>query len=342
MSLLTLFRPITHLHLTNRRWLLVGTILIFSGVLSACQSDEPLTTEQLVEQARPSTVLVKALSDGEPVSSGSGWVIDAESGMIATNFHVTAPGQEFSIALDRDGAKRRATLVGAAPCDDIAVLQVNDRRGLRSLPVADQSGLKTGQKVVTLGFPGNVSGSDQLQVTEGIISVKRTKLEAGEGKVRGWADHPNLIQTDAALNPGNSGGPTINDDGDLVGMNTFVGPPGQGYAIGSDRLKTLLPALGQGKSRDWGGFGFIFDSSFLVITSTFPDTAADDQGLLPGEEIWRIDGRTIDNMKDYCDATKSAGARSVKTKILYDPYLINYYDVFDNSGFYFPELNFGE
>lgn len=323
-----------------KRLSLFTILVVGSGLLLACSEDQPLTTEELVELIRPSTVLVKSYQDGEVTGSGSGWVVDGEDGVIATNFHVIAPGREFKIAIDREGRKRNATLVAAAPCDDIAVLRVKNSSGLQSLPVANQGALRTGEEVISLGFPQNVSSSDQLQVTEGIISVKQTNLKAGKSPVRGWADHPNLVQLDAALNPGNSGGPTVDRDGALVGMNTFVGPPGQGYAIGSRRLKTLLPSLSQGESQDWAGFGFVFNANQdLQVTSVFPNTAAEEEELAPGDVIWSINGETLYNMEDYCRAVSRAGTRPVKASVVYDESLMSLYS---DDGMYFPELTFNQ
>lgn len=304
-------------------------LLLFTAFLSACQQsdDGPATTEELVDAATPSTVLVETLEGSRVRGSGSGWVIDPAAGLIATNFHVVAAGDRFKVSLEGEPlSPREATILAAAPCEDVAVLEVDDTRGLEALALAEQSELGAGERVVTLGFPDNASGASQLQVTEGVVSVSRTNLEAGSGDGRNWPSFPNLVQIDAALNPGNSGGPTINEMGELVGMNTFIGLPGQGYAIGSDHLRELLMTMEEGQSLGWGGFGFVFKKGFLIVTSVIEGSSAADAELAKGDLVLRLKGNRLRSFRDYCNTVGNTSGNTVKARVAFgDEYSFDIY-----------------
>jgi S1-C subfamily serine protease len=217
------------------------------------------TTTELVSQARPRTVLIDARTpEGE--SGGSGFVLDAKKGLVVTNFHVVNGGRNLLVGVDGD--IRDASLFSAAPCDDLAILQVEDESGLEDLPLGDQEKVKEGDRVIAVGYPANASLDANLASTEGVVSVARTTFRAPS---KDGPAYPNVVQTDAAINPGNSGGPLIGEDGKLVGVNAAVfqsagGSPiqGQGYAIGVDRVKEVLETLETGKSEGYAGFGIAF------------------------------------------------------------------------------------
>src|SRR5207248_8327799 len=131
--------------------------------------------------------------------------------------------------------EQAATVVGVAPCDDLAVLKITDTSGMKTMQLGSQKGLSEGDNVVALGYPANASLNDNLTSTAGVVSVVRSSFRF---PTPDSPQYPNMIQTDAALSPGNSGGPLIDDHKKLVGMNTAIlvgigGEPvqGQGYAI---------------------------------------------------------------------------------------------------------------
>ncbi|MFN0089140.1 MAG: S1C family serine protease, partial [Acidimicrobiales bacterium] len=222
-----------------------------------------LSTSDIVERGRPSTVLISADIGGALQGTGTGWVLDAGEGLIVTNQHVVNAGASFSVGA---GAGRLpAVIVGAAPCEDLAVLRVNGAPGLKTLPLGDQRTLRQGDRVVALGYPGNASNGNDLAATVGVVSVVQTRFDEDALDA---PHYPNVIQTDAAINPGNSGGPLIDDRGRLVGVNsagiTVRGGrliQNQGYAIGVDRVKTVVAELRQGRSQGWTGMGLVFPSS---------------------------------------------------------------------------------
>ena len=171
-------------------------------------------------------------------------------------------GTEMKVGID--GKLRKATVVGVAPCEDLAVLKVADNSGLRSMPLGSQSDLKEGQTVVAVGFPANASLSAQLTSTVGVVSVAKTQYKELALDV---PTYTNVVQTDAAINPGNSGGPLVRvSDKRLVGVNSASRTEsadartiqGQGYAVGVDRVKEVVPELRAGRSMGWTGMLFTY------------------------------------------------------------------------------------
>jgi 2-alkenal reductase len=168
--------------------------------------------------------------------SGSG-VIISEDGYIATNNHVVEHAKTLEV-IYADGSRHEARLIGADAFSDLAVIKVND-----SVPavatIGDSNALEPGQRVVAIGSP---LGDYKNSVTVGVVSALNRKVGPMEG----------LVQTDAAINHGNSGGPLVNEQGEVIGINTLVvrgdgsfGAPaeGLGFAVSSDTLKTVSDKL---------------------------------------------------------------------------------------------------
>lgn len=189
--------------------------------------------------------VVNYLPDGRPQSSGSGFVIDAARGYIVTNNHVvenvrdTRAGAAFDVVTS-DDRTLRATLVGRDPQTDVAILQVRDARGLVAGTLADSDTVPVGAAVVAIGSP---LGTFQNTVTTGIVSGKGREIP--ESRTVTLTD---LLQTDAAINQGNSGGPLIwAATNEIVGMNTLVdrqnGAQGLGFAISSNTIRAVAARL---------------------------------------------------------------------------------------------------
>lgn len=274
------------------------------------------TVADVVRGATPGTVLVRT-KIGDESGSGSGWVLDAQRGLIVTNHHVVNAGESFQAGTA--DALRDARLLAAAPCSDLAILELTDRRGLRALPLGDQAGLEQGEQVVALGFPANISQADTLTTTAGIVSVVRDSFRAAAPDI---PEFDNLIRTDAALNPGNSGGPLLDLEGRVVGVNTAVvselgGRPiqGQGYAIGVDTTRQVLADLGQGRSRGWFGVGVVaVDPKVLrqrnlppgmLLTGAAPGGTGT-PGDLENKLLVSVNGQQLDGtLASYCKAAGS-------------------------------------
>lgn len=148
----------------------------------------------------------------EGQAAGTGVVIDAEQGFVLTNAHVVADATSITVTVG--GEDREATLVGADTDADIAVVRLADTSGLVAAAIADDGSTAVGDDVVAIGNALALEGG--LTVTEGIVSALDRSLETESGSLDG------LIQTDAAISSGNSGGPLVNAAGQVVGINTAV------------------------------------------------------------------------------------------------------------------------
>ena len=295
----------------------VVVVLFVSGVFGG--EEKAPTVPEIIAAVKPSTAEILVVENGESMGMGSGWVLDAGQGLIVTNAHVANEGAEFTVRLGDEDRERPARVVGVAPCEDLAVLQTDDRDGLVTLPLGSQADLRQGDEVIALGYPISLSVNDELIATDGVVSVVRTKASLGDG-----SEYSNAIQTDAVINPGNSGGPLVNTDEQLVGVNTFKtaiqGVEGQFYAIGVDHVKEVVPKLAQSHSLAWVGMGFFYPQQAsdltdlglpgevgLVIARAVPGTAAANAGLGQAPALLvGIDGKPIDNtLGSYCKAVGS-------------------------------------
>jgi len=294
----------------------VGAVLLLSG------GDD---VADVVDRVAPATVLVEARDGtGGRAATGSGWVLDARAGLVVTNFHVVNEGETFRVGAA--GRARPARVLAAAPCEDLAVLEVGDRAGLEALALGDQDDVRAGDTVVAVGFPGNASLRDDLTSTSGVVSVPRTTYRERALDVPSYA---NVIQTDAAINPGSSGGPLVDLDARLVGVNSAgrtQAPDGrvvqgQSYAIGVDRVRAIVAVLRTGRSIGWTGARFRYPPqrtlqeerlpAGIFVEPAVPRTPAARARLGAGEPelLVAVDGRPVGNaLSGYCAAVH--GARS--------------------------------
>lgn len=246
-----------------------------------------------------------------PRGTGSGFIWD-EAGHVVTNFHVISGASEAWVRL-ADGSDHRATLVGASPAHDLAVLRIDfGRRAPPVLPLGSSADLHVGQKVFAIGNPFGLDWT----LTTGIVSALDRSLP-GEGQ--SLVQH--LIQTDAAINPGNSGGPLLDSAGRLIGINTAIYSPsgasaGIGFAVPVDTLNRVVPqliafgsyqraTLGVEVDEDWNHrLQLAFGVRGVVILSVQPGGAADRAGLrgvrvgrdgniAPGDIIVAVAGRPV-------------------------------------------------
>jgi S1-C subfamily serine protease len=223
-------------------------VVIARGDLAA---DEKSTIE-LFERCRDSVVYISTSERVMdfwsrniftiPRGTGSGFIWD-DKGHVVTNYHVIAGASEARIRLS-DGKESKASLVGASPMHDLAVLKIGTGFKGHSLPLGTSHDLKVGQKTFAIGNPFGLDWT----LTTGIVSALDRSLQEGSGSV---IEH--LIQTDAAVNPGNSGGPLLDSAGRLIGVNTAIYSPsgasaGVGFAVPVDTVNRVVPQLiGRGK-----------------------------------------------------------------------------------------------
>jgi S1-C subfamily serine protease len=205
------------------------------------------TTIELFEHARPSVVFITSLArrpinffemTDVPQGAGSGFVWD-RNGHIVTNFHVIRDASSLVVTL-ADQSDWKATVVGAEPDKDLAVLRIAAPESkLPPLLLGTSHDLKVGQKVFAIGNP---FGLDET-LTTGIVSALGRTIDAVTGR-----KILNVIQTDAAINPGNSGGPLLDSAGRLIGINTQIASPsgasaGIGFAVPVDTVNEVVPQL---------------------------------------------------------------------------------------------------
>ena len=204
-------------------------------------AEDNLSVAAVAAEVLPSTVQVRVVNtDGGKAAgaSGSGFVVDGRGHVITNNHVVAAPGNAGVIAVvDVSGRSHEATVVGRSPVYDIAVLHVQDRRGLVPAALGSSQRLRVGQTVVAIGSPLGLSST----VTSGIVSAVDRPVTTGSadpspGPEEGASasSYINAVQTDAAINPGNSGGPLANLRGQVVGVNSAIATAGGGVLGGSN------------------------------------------------------------------------------------------------------------
>ncbi len=171
--------------------------------------------------------------------AGSGIILTAD-GLIATNFHVVASAEDIVVTVE-EGFHFRAIIVHAIPEQDLALLKIAPgKHSLKPIPVGDSSKIQVGEKVLALGNPFGLGRT----LTTGTVSMTGRDIRSEWGILRG------LIQTDASVNPGNSGGALVNSKGELIGMNTLILSPtgssiGIGFAIPSSRIASFAGGAGR-------------------------------------------------------------------------------------------------
>jgi len=203
---------------------------------------------EIYKRAVPSTVNVSNIKlsrnffYGEvevPQGAGSGWVWDSE-GHIITNFHVVQGGSRFVITFFNDSKQYTAKIIGTAPEKDIAVLKLEEKPSkLTPIQVGSSKELQVGQFSFAIGSPFGLD----YTLTSGVVSALGRKID-GIGGVK----INDMIQTDAAINMGNSGGPLLDSSGKLIGMNTVIfstsgSSAGLGFAVPADTIKMIVPQL---------------------------------------------------------------------------------------------------
>ena len=245
---------------------------------------------------------------------GSGVIIDAEKGYVVTNNHVVENATEILVKLT-DGREFKAKKLGADEQSDIALLKIDPDK-LSAVPLADSDKLRVGDFVVAVGNPFGLSQT----VTSGIVSaLGRSGLNIG--------GYENFIQTDAAINRGNSGGALISLRGELVGINTAIFGPnggnvGIGFAIPSNMMKSLVDQIiefGEVRRGLLGILGQDVDSGLAdamnldvsqgaFVSEVSPDSAADKGGIQAGDIITGINGRPVASFQELRAKVASKGA----------------------------------
>ncbi|MDQ6433529.1 DegQ family serine endoprotease [Mesorhizobium sp. LHD-90] len=238
-------------------------------------------------------------------SLGSGFVVDAEQGIVVTNNHVIADADEIEVNFS-DGSKLKAELIGTDTKTDIAVLKVDPKlKKLTAVKFGDSNRIRIGDWVMAIGNPFGLGGT----VTVGIVSARNRDINAGP--------YDDFIQTDAAINRGNSGGPLFNMEGEVVGINTAIISPsggsiGIGFSIPSELAIGVVDQLRQfGETRrGWLGVRIqpvtdeIAESLGMkvakgaLVAGVIKGGPVDNGTIQAGDVIIKFDGKDVDDMRD--------------------------------------------
>ena len=247
---------------------------------------------------------------------GSGAIINAEKGYVLTNNHVIKDADKITVQL-HDGREFKAKVIGADEMSDVALIQVEKPKNLTALKLADSDKLRVGDFTVAIGNPFGLGQT----VTSGIVSALGRSMGSDSGT------YENYIQTDAAVNRGNSGGPLINLNGELIGINTAILSPSGGnagiaFAIPSNMANNLVQQILEFGEVRRGMLGIkggelnadlaqAFDieaKKGAFISEVMPGSAADKAGLKAGDVITAINGQAISSFAEMRAKIATSGA----------------------------------
>jgi putative serine protease PepD len=267
----------------------------------------------LAARVLPGVVTLRASGAGE-AGTGTGFVLDGR-GHILTNHHVVAPaadGGALTVTFS-GGQSLRAELVGGDAGYDLAVVRVRGVKNLTPLALGDSDGVQVGDPVLALGSPFDLPNT----VTSGIISAKERPVTAAGEDEQGDVSYVDALQTDAPLNPGNSGGPLIDATGHVIGVNSAIrsasgtgegqaGSVGLGFAIPVNQARWVArellahgrvthPVIGVALDSREDEDGALIGGSKDAVT---PGGPADRAGLAPGDLVTAADGRPVTSTED--------------------------------------------
>ena len=252
---------------------------------------------------------------------GSGFII-SEDGYVVTNYHVVDQAVDISVILE-NGDKYEAKVVGKDPKTDLAVVKFEPDHKLPTVSFGDSDALRIGDWVLAVGNPFGLG----YTVTAGIVSAK--------GRSLGLGAYDDFIQTDASLNPGNSGGPLFNLNGEVVGVNTAIVAQGQGigFAIPIKMAEFVINQLKSGGKvvRGWLGVYVqqltpeiasglnLKENEGVLVSDVTPGSPADKAGIKRGDVVLEFDGKKVNEVSDLTNmaAVAEPGA-DVNIKLLHD------------------------
>ncbi|HEY1847327.1 MAG TPA: serine endoprotease DegP [Buttiauxella sp.] len=284
-----------------------------------CQDGSPFQSSPFCQGGAPG-----GAGDGAPqqqkfAALGSGVIIEAAKGYVVTNNHVVDNATKIQVSLS-DGRKFEAKVVGKDPRSDIALLQLQDPKNLTAIKMADSDALRVGDYTVAIGNPYGLGET----VTSGIVSaLGRSGLNI--------ENYENFIQTDAAINRGNSGGALVNLNGELIGINTAILAPdggniGIGFAIPSNMVKNLTAQMvqyGQVKRGELGIMGTELNSELAkamkvdaqrgaFVSQVMANSSAAKAGVKAGDVVVSMNGKAISS---FAALRAEVGSMPVGSKI---------------------------
>ena len=298
-------------------------------VTSEVDSDDPslgtTVVAQVVNQLADSVVTINSqISDatGEGEASGTGVVLTSD-GEILTNAHVVEGATKVSVRFAGETEPRTATVLASDPGNDLALLKI-DATNLKPATFAQPGTIRIGDQVIAIGYALALDGGPS--VTSGIISALKRTIITESGALNG------LIQTDAAISSGNSGGPLVNLRGEVVGINTAVARSDDnqaannvGFSISVDEIGPVLEQLrsqASGVARQEGFLGVGLAARTdggqgAIITSVQPDSPASLAGIQEDDIVLSVDGEPIDGQAGLVAAIRDAApGQTVEIEIL--------------------------
>jgi putative serine protease PepD len=298
-----------------------GTVLGADPQAPGLAQRRPESLAGVAERVLPSVVTVRVASVGG-TSEGSGFIASVD-GHVITNDHVVAGATGKASVVFNDGSSAPATVIGQDPESDIAVIKVS-RTGLRPVEFGDSDALAVGDPVLAIGSPLSLANT----VTAGIVSALDRTMQAGEpgGPTRYYA----AIQTDAAVNHGNSGGPLVDGAGRVIGVNSTIkslvsdgqeaGNIGLAFAIPINQAKRVTQdIIGTGKARrtvigaQVGGPGAGTGGAGVRLAAVEPSGPAAGAGLKAGDVILKLNGRPMTEPTDLIALVRKFAPGSVVT-----------------------------
>lgn len=273
------------------------------AVINAAEKVKPSVVNVEVYHGSGSARLAQQMTR-KPKGSGSGFIFTPD-GFILTNSHVVHRAAKIEVTL-QDGRKLPANIIGDDPYTDLAVIKV-DASDLMPVRFGNSKSIKVGQLVIAIGNPYGF----QCTITSGVVSAMGRTLRTDSGRLV-----DDVIQTDAALNPGNSGGPLVTSNGEVIGVNTAIIYPAQGicFAIPSSVAQSVASKLIKDGRIRRGCIGIVgqdvtpesyvvktFDlqcDKGVLVVRVEKDGPADKAGLLNSDVIVGLDGKAITNVDE--------------------------------------------
>jgi S1-C subfamily serine protease len=277
---------------------------------------EEIASEEIVPRYEETAVFIFAEGFYGGARSGTGIVLDAK-GHILTNNHVVDGAGSLSVRSPVDGREIPARIVGRSPCDDLAVIQARDPAPFVPATLGTVADIAVGSQVYAVGYPGTPSesfGETRLSLTGGLVSKLNAQFE--------YYGLQNMIQTDASVNHGNSGGPLVDKQGRVVGVITLAflgaGLENVAYATGIDEAKLVYEQLLLGKDIDWLGvnvvpsdpqlevdYGVPYVPDSVVIMGVDTSSPLFEQGWIAGDVLLAAEGQLLSMPGDLCAVIRS-------------------------------------
>lgn len=222
-------------------------------------------------------------------AAGTGFILSSD-GYIATNKHVVSGANKIGVVLDDGTAYEDVELIGTDPLNDFAIIKIKDGKDFTPVKLGDSKTTSAGQQVIAIG---NALGAYQNSVTSGIISGKGRSLTATDSSRSQYETLSDMIQTDAAINGGNSGGPLVNAAGEVIGINTAYASQGNnvGFAIPISSVKGIIKHVLNGKDFERAVIGVRYinitpvlakEKNFEVTRGALISSNQNNKAVLPG------------------------------------------------------------